>query len=224
MKTHLPSTVDLRDKFGPVYEQGNLGSCTANAGCGAYSFISNQPTNPSRLFLYYNERLLDNDISEDAGSSLYECTNALEQFGVCDESLWPYNINMFADQPPQVCYDQGKQHEVIEAKQVNQTLNDMKACLANGLPFMFGIEVYSSFESDEATKTGVIPLPQPNEEDLGGHAILCVGYEEANKRFIFRNSWSSAWGAEGYGYLPYAYMTDTNLTCDCWCIIKATSN
>ena len=157
----MPSTVDLRDKFWAVYDQGQLGSCTANAGCGAYNYISKNPPDPSRLFLYFNERVLDGDISEDAGSSLHQCVNALETFGVCSEILWPYDISKFAIQPPQNCYNEAKQHEVIQAKQINQSINAMKSCLAGGYPFIFGIDVYSSFESDQANQTGVIPMPTP---------------------------------------------------------------
>src|ERR1700761_6388176 len=111
LQNQLPPTVDLRDKFGPVYDQGNLGSCTANAGAAAYNYISKCPQNPSRLFLYYNERLLDGDVSSDAGSSLSQCVNALEQFGVCGEKLWPYDISKFAEYPTQSCYDAAKDHE-----------------------------------------------------------------------------------------------------------------
>ena len=96
----------------------------------------------------------------------------------------------------------------------------MKSCLAGGYPFIFGIDVYSSFESDQANQTGVIPMPTPDDQLLGGHALVCVGYDDSKQYFIFRNSWSSAWGDMGYGYLPYEYMTDTNLCSDLWIIQK----
>ena len=65
---NLPSSIDLRNKCPPVYDQGQLGSCTANALVGAYQF-DNLLFFGSRLFLYYNERVLDHDVNEDAGST-----------------------------------------------------------------------------------------------------------------------------------------------------------
>lgn len=215
----LPASVDLRSKFPPVYDQGQLGSCTANAGCGAYRF-DDKVYSPSRLFLYYNERAIDGDINYDAGSSLSTCVKALETYGVCTEAAWPYNINKYTIKPPTACYTAAKNHVVVQAKQVQQTLQGMKTCLASGLPFILGIEVFSGLESDQAAQTGYVPMPSPGEQSIGGHAIVCVGYNDANKHWIMMNSWGSDWGAKGFFYLPYAYLTDTNITSDLWVLLK----
>lgn len=216
----LPETIDLREKFPPVYDQGTLGSCTAQAGIAAYSYLSKRPPNPSRLFLYYNERMLDGDISYDAGSSLYQCVNALKEFGVCPEIMWPYELDKFTIKPPQQCYDKGKLSVVTEAKQLNQTIHEMKRCLASGSPFILGIMIYPSFISEEVTKTGNVPMPSEDEKIIGGHAIVCLGYDESKKVFIMRNSWSTNWGDNGHFYLPYDYLSDENLATDCWVIRK----
>jgi len=217
----LPTIVDLRPKFLPVYDQGQLGSCTANAGCGAYRF-DDKVYSPSRLFLYYNERALDGDIPDDAGSSLSQCVNALEKFGVCTEASWPYDITKFTNKPPQACYNTAKSHKVVQAHQVAQTLVGMKSCLASGLPFILGIEVFSGLESDQAATTGVVPMPSPGEQSIGGHAICCVGYDDTKGHWIMMNSWGSDWGANGFFYLPYAYLTNTTFTSDLWVLLQVT--
>jgi C1A family cysteine protease len=95
---------------------------------------------------------------------------------------------------------------------------DMLACLAGGLPFVSGIVVYESFESDVVSKTGIIPMPTKDETVLGGHAIVAVGYDVGKQHFICRNSWGTRWGDRGYFYLPFAYLEDAALASDQWVI------
>jgi C1A family cysteine protease len=76
--------------------------------------------------------------------------------------------------------------------------------------------VYDSFESQDVAKTGVVPMPTPDESVLGGHAVVAVGYDDSTQRFLVRNSWGSGWGQEGYFTIPYAYLTDAGLSADFW--------
>jgi C1A family cysteine protease len=94
----------------------------------------------------------------------------------------------------------------------------MKGCLASGYPFVFGFTVYDSFESQQVATTGVAPMPQSGEQVVGGHAVLAVGYDDGQQRFIVRNSWGTGWGMQGYFTLPYAYLIDANLADDYWTI------
>ena len=186
----LPPQVDLRQKLPPVYDQGQLGSCTAQAGAAAYSYLSQKPPNPSKIFLYYNSRLLygGDYVSEDSGSSLTNCVNAMKQFGMCPEKLSPYDISKLAIKPSQECYDKAKQNLVTEVYQITQSLHELKACLASNYPFIFGFTVYSSFESEVVSRTGDVPMPGKDEAILGGHALLCCGYDDSRSVFICRNS------------------------------------
>jgi len=216
------SNIDYRSKFKTIYDQGSIGSCTANAFCYAYNF-NDTSFNPSRLFLYYNERLLDNDnhISIDDGSTMTQGINALKRYGISSEKLWPYVINKFAIKPPIAAYNDGLLHQVISAIYLNQTLNTLKACIQSGQPFVCGIAVYESFESDIVASTGYVPIPNPDTESLlGGHAIICVGYDDSKQVFIMLNSWGKSWGVNGSFYLPYNYLTNTNLAGDFWKITK----
>ena len=128
--------------------------------------------------------------------------------------------------PTPACYTNAMNHQTITYKNVNQTIVDMKTCLNNGYPFMFGFLVYSSFVSNVVANTGIVPMPGRRERILGGHAVSCVGYNDTTQRLICRNSWGVSWGDSGYFYMPYAYMTNRNLCSDIWTItsIEKTSN
>jgi C1A family cysteine protease len=212
----LPPSVDLRPRIRIMYDQGELGSCTANALC--YSFINNDVTyQPSRLFLYYNTRVLDNSVEEDDGSTLSQGINALRKFGVCSEQLWPYDITKFRNKPPTPAFTEGLNHQVISSARVVQTMASLKGCLFSGQPFVVGILVFSSFESQIVTRTGNVPMPNTSRERiLGGHAVVCVGYNDARKVWIMKNSWGSGWGDKGHFYLPYAYLLNSRLSGDIW--------
>jgi C1A family cysteine protease len=216
----LPPLVDLRKKFSPVYNQGNLGSCTANALCAAYEYLTPNFAG-SRLFLYYNERAIENSVSQDTGALIIDGIKSLKTNGLCSEKEWPYIINKFSIKPPLSCYNSALSHKVISAHNILPTINSMKSELANGIPFIVGILVYSSFESKNSTITGRIQMPGKHDYILGGHAILICGYNSSY--WIFRNSWGSLWGDKGYGYLPLNYLITPSLCSDIWCITKDTN-
>jgi C1A family cysteine protease len=215
----LPAAVDLRPSCSPVENQGQLGSCTANALVGSLEFLEakagKKATDLSRLFIYYNERALEGTVKEDAGAMIRDGVKTLVKQGVCAEKLWRYNIAKFAVKPPAACYQQALSHQVQSYHRII-TLQDMLTCLAEGYSFVFGFTVYEAFESKEVAKTGQLNLPKHGEKALGGHAVMAVGYDDASKRFVVRNSWGKAWGMQGYFTIPYAYLEDRNLADDFW--------
>lgn len=219
----LPSSVDLRGLCPPIYDQGDLGSCTANAIAAAIEFdqMVNHDTvfMPSRLFIYYNERELEGTTSEDSGAEIRDGIKVVNKQGACPESTWPYVARRFAQKPNLLAYDEALDCEAVQYEALTD-LYSMKACLAGGLPFVFGIEVYESFESDAVAKTGVVPMPSLGEQSVGGHAICAVGYDDDKQVFWCRNSWGPDWGVRGYFTLPYAYVTDSSLSDDFWVIQK----
>jgi len=224
--TTSPSTVDLRSRFKPCYDQGNLGSCTAQALCAAYQFLTPSMM-ASRLFIYYNERMIEGTTRQDAGAYIHDGIDALKKYGVCQESMWPYIISKFATKPPANCYTSALAHKIVKYFNVKQTMSDMKGYLQAGYPFIVGILVYSSFVSNQASSTGMIPMPPVNKKDyiLGGHCVLVCGYSDTlgGGVWICRNSWGTNWGDHGYFYLPYPYLTNTNLNSDNWCIESDTN-
>lgn len=218
----LPPAVDLRPTCSPVEDQGELGSCTANALVGALEFLEDKDkvayTDLSRLFIYYNERVIEHTVDSDSGAQLRDGIKSLAKKGVCSEIIWPYDITKFAAKPTHQSYDQAAQHKITSYYRVNNILDEMRTCLAEGYPFVFGFTVYESFESQEVAQTGIVPMPQPNERVLGGHAVLAIGYDDASTRFIVRNSWGTDWGIQGYFTMPYDYLTNSNLSDDFWTI------
>jgi len=219
----LPPMVDLRDKCPPVVNQGSLGSCTANAIGSDHHFEQlvqgfEGAFAPSRLFIYYNERDMEGTVNEDSGAYIRDGLKCVANQGVCAETMWPYDTSKFRAKPSQECYDVAVKHQATSYHAVTQTLNEMKGCLSEGFPFVFGFSVYDSFETDVVKNTGVMPMPGPNESLLGGHAVMAVGYDDARQVFIVRNSWGEGWGDKGYFYMPYAYIADANMASDFWTI------
>jgi len=217
----LPPSADLRSLCPPVADQGQLGSCTANALAGALEFLEDKDKVPyadlSRLFIYYNERSVEGTVSTDSGAMIRDGIKTLAKRGVCREAIWPYVISRFALKPSAACYTDGLKHRITSYERL-QTLEDMRACLAAGFPFVFGFTVYESFESPAVARTGVVPMPGPDERTLGGHAVVAVGYDDQAAQFLARNSWGAAWGQKGYFKMPYAYLQDRNLSDDFWTI------
>src|SRR5689334_12880969 len=159
----LPPRVDLRPNCPPVYDQGELGSCTANAIGGLFEYVQRQEGVedfvPSRLFLYYQERVLEHSISQDNGAQLRDGMKAIHKQGICHEMLWPYKISQFAHKPSTAAYKDALKHISITYSRLVQNLTALRTCLAGGHPFVFGFSVYESFESDEVAKTGIVNLP-----------------------------------------------------------------
>lgn len=217
-----PRHVDLRSGLPVSYDQGQLGSCTANAIGAAYEFgLRKQGKSdfmPSRLFIYYNERLIEGSVRTDAGAEIRDGIKTLASQGVCTEASWPYVVSKFARKPPKRCYTQALKHQALVYKRVNQTVDDLRATLASGLPVVIGFSVYDSFESQEVADTGILNMPDKGESLLGGHAVLVVGYDDSSGRWIVRNSWGTSWGMNGHFTMPYAYLTDTDLSSDFWTV------
>ncbi len=217
----LPSSVDLRLDCPPVADQGQLGSCTGNSLAGALEFLEMKDNvtyeDLSRLFIYYDERAFEHTVASDSGAQIRDGIKTLAKKGVCSEKSWPYDISKFAVKPPASCFKEAATHKIMVYARL-QSVDEMKACLADGYPFVFGFSVYESFESQEIAQTGIVQMPQPDEKQVGGHAVVGVGYDDSQSRFIVRNSWGDAWGMKGYFTIPYDYLGNSNLADDFWTI------
>jgi C1A family cysteine protease len=218
----LPKKVDLRTEFPAVYDQGQLGSCTANAIAAAFEYeqIKQQLEDfmPSRLFVYYNERVIEGTVDTDSGAMIRDGIKSVAKLGVCAETTWPYSIAKFKNKPPAKAFNEARKHTAAVYRRVTATLPQLKGCLATGSPIVFGFSVYESFESEQVARTGKVALPRSGEQLIGGHAVVAIGYDDSSKRFIVRNSWGSNWGLKGYFTMPYAYLTNPQLASDFWAI------
>lgn len=233
-RTSLPSSTDLRSGLPACYDQGQIGSCTANAIAGAVEFTvrkENLPDfMPSRLFIYYNERSIEGNVGTDSGAQIRDGVKSVSTQGVCAESEWPYDAtpadangqfpagDPAAEKPTDQCYQDALKNTVNSYQRVIQNLDQLRGCLAEGYPFVFGFTVYASFESQQVAETGVVPMPASSEQVLGGHAVLAVGYDDSQQRFLVRNSWGTSWGQGGYFTMPYEYVTNAGLASDFWTV------
>ena len=213
----LPSSIDLRPNMPPVYDQDQLGSCTANAISGNIQFIHPDIGVPSRLFIYYNERVMEGSVKYDSGAQIRDGIKSVSSLGVCPETQWPYKINKFKSKPWCWCYKEALK-DVFRIYMKVKGLQEMKTCLAAGYPFVFGFTCYDSFESDRVASTGILNLPDKDESVVGGHSVLCAGYDDVSQRVLVRNSYGPSWGQNGYFTMPYDYINNIQLANDMWTI------
>ena len=225
----LPKSVDLRPHCSPVYNQGQKGSCTGNAIIGAAEYLENKDkdllangefVSLSRLFVYYNERLMEGTVNEDAGAQISDGITSIMSTGICQEAFWPYIEDKWNQKPEPAAYLDASARKITAAARVSRDngIADIKQVLASGYPIVFGFSVYEGFESEDVAATGMLELPGADEQFMGGHAVLAVGYNSSH--VIVRNSWGDQWGDKGYFYMPYAYITDRNLASDLWTVTK----
>jgi C1A family cysteine protease len=239
--TTLPSSVDLRRWCPPIEDQGELGSCTANAGVGMVEYYEKKAfgkhIDASRLFLYKATRNLA-ELQGDSGAFIRSTMGALVLFGVPPEKYWPYTDKApeFDKEPNAFCYSFAENYKGIkyfrhDSQGLSETaiLDSVRKSLAASVPAMFGFTVYSSI--DQAGRTGKIPFPCSNERVAGGHAIVAMGYDDkleirnadsdvrTKGALLIRNSWGESWGDGGYGWLPYDYLLK-ELTADFWSMLK----
>lgn len=238
----LPSSVDLRQFCPPVYDQGQIGSCSACAIGGAFEFDQLKQKlpawTPSKLFIYFNERDMEGTVAQDAGAQIRDGIKSVASQGVCSEDLWPYDDGpvTFTQKPPQSCYDSARTNLVTSYKALAQSIDQVRGCLSSGFPVIFGFTAYEHFESDALAQSGNLAMPDASKEKVvGGHAVLAVGYEDSMQitspttglvtqgAVLVRNSWGADWGLDGYFWMPYDYMMHADLAGDLWTIRWVTS-
>jgi len=205
-----------------------LGSCTGQAFAGIAEFLKKQQNidiEISRLFIYYNERLLRKTINYDSGATIRDGIKACSMYGCCSENLYPHIIKDFTKKPSENAYLDGSKRKAVSYKSI-KNFDDMKKALINKNPVIIGFIVYSSFY--KINKTGIMSYPSTTKERvLGGHAVVIVGFNDnylnTNKGyFICRNSWGVNWGDKGYFYMPYDVIKNRNMSFDFWIITSIT--
>lgn len=223
-KLKPPPSFDLRDNCPPVMDQGQLGSCTAHGITGALRYLLLSSGKPdielARLQLYYDERVIEGSVNDDAGAEIRDGIKCAAKIGVAHESTWPYEISRYKSKPSDFVYADALKFEALAYERVKVSTIEIKRVIAfSKIPVVVGISLYESFESDEVARTGIVPMPNLTKEQMiGGHCIYVVGYGQVPKHFTLRNSWNTDWGDKGDFYLPEHYLGSTKYGSDYWAI------
>jgi C1A family cysteine protease len=207
----LPPRINLSGYCSPIYDQGDLGCCTAFAIVKGLREMQQRqrketPTPLSALFLYYMERYAAGTVATDSGATVADGMQVLQSYGAAPEVDWPFRANWFATRPTNQSYTDAANWRVSKTYHL-AGLDDVKTSLARGYAVVAGFEVYKDFDS--IGKDGWMRMPSKGETLEGGHAALVVGYDDPTGCLILRNSWGADWGANGYFYMPYAYAQST---------------
>lgn len=221
----IPSKIDLRETglVPPIVDQGGIGSCVGNATAKVLQFCilkqKQKDIDFSRLFIYYQGRLMAGTENEDSGMYIRDAVKVANRDGVCDEKLWKYDTSQFKKKPSETAYQEALNHQALKYERVARNHSDIGLRLAEGYPIVFGISVYDSFESQEVANTGIVPVPNGNAESLiGGHCVYMIGRDVYKKMYLCANSWGTDWGLKGFFWLPFQFIEDDNLSDDFWTI------
>lgn len=204
--------VDLRETDSPVEDQYYLGSCSANAVANAYEQLLKQHgawVNLSRLFIYYNSRVIEGTVNEDGGAFLHDALNGLQEFGVCTEDMWPYDLNSVYVKPTYECYQDAQARKIKSYSKI-ENLNQILEALDNKSPVVFGILINNEFDNVMASN----PVLHMTGKEDKGHAMCLVGYDLDRKLFLAKNSFGKQWGDQGYCWIPFNYMEESGY--DIW--------
>lgn len=218
----LPTKIDLRDLCPPVYDQAGLGTSTICAVLSAYQLnqkriLSGDLIIPSRLFTYYNTRISHNSVDRDSGCSIRDCLKTINKYGLCSESIWPYDPANLFNKPLTLCYEKSIGKNTLTFHRIIQIHDQIKSALADGQPIIFGMSIFPSFLNKNVADTGIVPMPDPNEAILGGHSALLVGYDDDESYWIVLTSWGEKFGDKGFLYLPYDYFfKEKKFVTDLW--------
>lgn len=210
----LPPAATTRERAEPaIRDQGQLGSCTQNAGAEAMGFVYQVLTKKpdpmfSRLFGYWFCRVKTegNPASEDSGCSVRDVFRTFRRFGICLESTWPYDASKFELEPNTKAQAEALAHQALTFYSC-MTLHAVKKSIADGWPVIFGFDCFDSLDSAETARTGLIQLPKAGEGSIGGHCMYADSYDDATREIGGINSWGKGWGDKGRFRMPYDYFT-----------------
>lgn len=207
----LPPSVVNSINAPPVRSQFDLGCCTGFGVRAVHLYDQMQQDknitfDPSPLFIYFNERVMENTVESDSGAQIRDGIKVIAKYGVCSENLWTYDIGKFRDKPTDECYTEALNHQALVYRAVAPTMQDIKTALATNHPIVYGMSIYQSFESRDVARTGIVPMPVRGERMIGGHCMTIFDYYDDKQWCKVQNSWGEGWGDKGWCYVPYAYL------------------
>ncbi len=219
-----PRQASVEALMPPVVDQGQLGSCTGNGIAAVVDFLHVGKSlvdwigPSSRLQIYYDERVIEGTVRQDAGAEIRDGIKVVNKTGAALEKLWPYTVSKFKTKPTPTAYKDAANRKVKEYLRL-LSLADMVDCIASGFPFVFGFSVPSNFEDDAIEKTGYMTWDK-KQQTVGGHCVAAVGYDLDKNMFRCRNSWGTSWGDKGHFWMPVDYISDSRCASDFWKVSK----
>jgi len=207
-KSTLKQSVDLREWDLGVEDQLSLGSCVGQAVATSYEIqvkklYPDMANQLSRLFVYYNGRLLEGSETVDDGVTVKSGVKSVYHYGICTEELWLYDVEKFDDQPLPKCYRDAINRRISKYEKVFDTL-DMVDALNTEKPVVIGTYTFSDF-SYLTKDDPVVKMPSTNSYYDGAHSMAIVGYDLDKEMFLAKNSYGPEWGDMGYCWVPFDY-------------------
>lgn len=230
-----PSRASLRALLPPCFDQGHEGSCGPNSGAAMMAHLFQETKEPfSRNQIYWSVREIEGDTGVDGGVETRDVLRALVTVGAAPESMWPYDQATLFTAPPASVLSAAGQNKILSYSRLTDAAHYM-SCIGNeGFSFILGFSCFASIDSEALARTGVMPMPNPKEEMVGGHDVLVVGYDTDFKNsdvfkrsgvdpalvsdmaLEIRNSWGTGWGDAGHFWMPMPYAVDATLANDAW--------
>ena len=203
-----------------IYNQGNIGSCSSMAIGNQIMALKNYDDNnyPSRLFQYYNSRLIEGNVEDDSGCTYRAAYKCLAKFGFLEpEELWEYDTTKFKDKPPEELYNKTNKTLIKKYQSLIPSIYAIEYAISQNKIVTFGTIIYDNFNDYDKTDF-IIKYPQGGQ--LGGHAMALVGYDHNKKLFKIVNSWGPEWGNNGCAFMYYDHVIDEKYSFDFWTISK----
>ncbi len=205
----LPAAVDLSPDMPPPGKQGKLNSCVGWAI--GYALKSYQEKLEERQPYVQSGRLDARRVF--SPSYIYNQCNGgknvpilySDAFAILSEqgaATWadmPYSDADFTSQPGPQAKSGAARFKIDFWRQVNtQDVKEVKAHLHAGFPVLIGTGVDEAFIKLPAGKTWASA-----GEQVGGHAMVVVGYDDARRAFRLMNSWGREWADGGFCWMDY---------------------
>jgi hypothetical protein len=197
----VPDRVDMREYLWPVEHIGSTLAAAAASAVAALEYhcnrIGEKPINLSTLFVHYNARRQSGNQEKNVGTSLEAAMKAIAEHGACSEATWPFDAAKLTTAPPSQAYDEARKFAGVRCLHPV----DFIEALALSFPVPFVARIPTRCLVDAGQNRVLPPLTAEERQRASDHpvyAMVIVGYDKADKTYLVRNCWGTAWGDGGH--------------------------